>query len=258
MKALEITGPFNIQFIAKDNALQVIECNVRASRSFPFVSKTTRINYIETAAEILLKKYKPRSYETLELDYVGVKTPQFSYKRLKGSDPVATVEMASTGEVAHIGDTYFEAFFASWLSTEQSVSGKKLLLSISGDFRPKLLDPIRRLEEQGWNLFATEGTHDYLSAHGIGSVFVYKVGEIYEPNISTILAGRGVDLIVNIPRTGHDKDTAGFKIRRLAIDHHIPLITNLQLAQIFLQCLAEIAPADLPVRSYRPKNNHYP
>lgn len=249
VKALNITGPFNIQFIAKGNAIQVIECNVRASRSFPFVSKVTRHNFIEIVAEILLNKYKPRAYETLELDYVGVKTPQFSYKRLKGADPVANVEMASTGEVAHIGENYLEALFVSWLSTEQSIRGKKLLISAPGDFRIKLLESLAILDANGWDLYATEGTHDYLAKHGIGSVSVYKVGEKYEPNIATLLAGRKVDLIINIPRGGVEKNTSGFKIRRLAIDHHIPLITNLQLAQIFLQCLAELDPAKIPVRT---------
>lgn len=251
VKALQITGPFNIQFIAKDNAIQVIECNVRASRSFPFVSKVTRHNFIEITAEILLNKYKPRHYETLELDYVGVKTPQFSYKRLKGADPVAHVEMASTGEVAHLGENYYEAFFASWLSTEQHLKGKRLLVSAPAEYRIKLLDPLRQLEMQGWDLCATEGTHDFLAQHGIRSVSVYKVGEKYEPNIATLLAQRKVDLIINIPRGTAEKNTAGFKIRRLAIDHHIPLITNLQLAQVFLHCLAELDIESIPVRSVR-------
>ena len=249
VKALEITGPFNIQFIAKDNAIQVIECNVRASRSFPFVSKVTGHNLIEITAEIYLNKYKPRAYETLELDYVGVKTAQFSYRRLKGADPVANVEMASTGEVAHIGENYLEALFTSWASTEQTISGKKLLVSVPSDYRIKLLESLAQLETQGWDFFATEGTHDFLAKHGIGSVFVHKVGEKYEPNIATLLRERQVDLIINIPRSGIEKNTAGFKIRRLAIDHHIPLITNLQLAQIFLHCLTELQFKNLPVRS---------
>ncbi len=251
VKALQITGPFNIQFIAKDNAIQVIECNVRASRSFPFVSKVTHHNLIEITAEIYLGKYKKRLFETLELDYVGVKTPQFSYKRLKGADPVANVEMASTGEVAHIGENYLEALFVSWISTEQTISGKKLLLSVPSEYRNKLLDSITLLESQGWDFFATEGTHDFLSKQGIGSIFVYKVGEKHEPNIATLLAERKVDLIINIPRSGIEKNSAGFKIRRLAIDHHIPLITNLQLAQIFLHCLTELKLENLPVRSLK-------
>lgn len=251
VEKLNITGPFNIQFIAKDNAIQVIECNVRASRSFPFVSKVTRTNFIEIAAEILINKYKPRNFETLELNYVGVKAPQFSYKRLKGADPVANVEMASTGEVANIGENYLEAFFASWLSTDQEIKGKRLLVSISSDFRPKLLDSLKKLEMQGWDLHATEGTHDYLSIHGVGSLSIYKIGEKYEPNVATLIGERKVDLIINIPKPGSEKSPGGFKIRRLAIDHHIPLITNLQLAQIFLHCLTELNPKDLPVRSLR-------
>jgi len=248
VQALDITGPFNIQFIAKDNAIQVIECNVRASRSFPFVSKITGYNLIEITAEILLNKYKPRNYETLELEYVGVKTPQFSYKRLKGADPVANVEMASTGEVATIGENYLSAFFASWLSTEQNIKGKRVLVSMSGAQRLKLLESLQKLDERGWDLYATEGTSDFLTKHGIGSVSVYKVGEKHEPNIATLLAQNKIDLIINIPSKGSEKNSAGYKIRRLAIDHHIPLITNLQLAQIFLQCLAELNPDDLAVQ----------
>jgi carbamoyl-phosphate synthase large subunit len=250
IEALQITGPFNIQFIAKDNALQVIECNVRASRSFPFVSKVTKINFIEIAAEILLGKYVPRSFETLELDYVAVKTPQFSYKRLKGADPVAHVEMASTGEVAHIGDNYLNAFFLSWLSTEQTIKGKRLLISASESFRSKLISPLALLEKQGWDLFATEGTHDFLAKHGIGSISVYKVGEKQEPNISTLIIEKKVDLIINLPKTS-EKNQSEFKIRRLAIDHHIPLITNPQLAALFLQCLSESNPEELPTRSWK-------
>jgi carbamoyl-phosphate synthase large subunit len=253
VKALFISGPYNIQFIAKDNRIQVIECNVRASRSFPFVSKVTRRNFIQIAAEALLGKQKPMAIDTLQLDYVGVKTPQFSYKRLKGADPIANVEMASTGEVAHIGNTYHEAFFASWLSTEQSIKGKRLLVSADQEFRAKLLSPLQILEAKGWDLFATEGTHAFLTSRGVGSVSVYKVGEKYEPNIATLLAEQKVDLIINLPRP-QDKNNAGFKIRRLAIDHHIPLITNPQLAQIFLQCLAEVDLKGLPVRSWAELN----
>lgn len=248
--ALKITGPFNIQFIAKDHTLQVIECNLRASRSFPFVSKVTQCNFIEITAEIFLKKYKKRLYETLELDYVAVKAPQFSYKRLKGADPVANVEMASTGEVANINKNYLEAFFASWHSTEQSIAGKRLLVSIDATVRPKLGDLIRRLEEEGWDLFATEGTHDFLAKQGIGSVCVYKVGEKFEPNISTLLAHKKLDLIISIP---HSKTptTTGFQLRRLAIDHQTPLITNLQLATLFLQCLVELKADELPIYSWK-------
>ncbi|MBI2742720.1 MAG: carbamoyl-phosphate synthase (glutamine-hydrolyzing) large subunit [Chlamydiales bacterium] len=252
VKNLAITGPFNMQFIAKNNALQVIECNVRASRSFPFVSKVTDNNFIEISTQVMMKKHKPKHYETLELSYVGVKAPQFSYQRLKGADPVAHVEMASTGEVACLGGDLLEAFFSSWLATDQKTPKKRLLVSIGGDKKVKLLDQLRILEEKGWELYATEGTHDYLSKHGIASICLYKASERIEPNVMTLIAGREIDLIINIPRTtGTNHRTDGYKIRRLSIDHHLPLITNLQIAQIFLQCLGELNPEKIPVRSWR-------
>ncbi len=252
VKALHITGPFNIQFIAKNNAIQVIECNVRSSRSFPFVSKVTDHNFIEIATRVMLGKFAPAPYETLELDYVGVKTPQFSYHRLKGANPVAHVEMASTGEVACLGHDLLEAFFLSWLSTEQSIQRKRILVSIGGDKKIKLLEQLQILESQGWEIYATEGTNDFLCQHGIASRCAYKTSEKIEPNVTTLIANHKIDLIVNIPRgLGTNHKTDGFTIRRLSIDHHIPLITNLQIAQVFLQCLAELAFEKLPVLSWR-------
>ncbi len=249
---LKITGPFNMQFIAKNNAIQVIECNVRASRSFPFVSKVTNHNFIEIATQVIMKKHKPKPYKTLELAYVGVKAPQFSYQRLKGADPVAHVEMASTGEVACLGGDLLEAFFNSWMATDQAIPKKRLLVSIGGDKKLKLLDQLKHLEERGWELYATEGTHDFLSKHGIASVCLYKASERIEPNVMTVIANREVDLIINIPRTNTaSTHTDGYKIRRMTIDHHLPLITNLQIAQIFLQCLGELDIGRIPVRSWR-------
>ncbi|MES2121232.1 MAG: ATP-grasp domain-containing protein, partial [Chlamydiota bacterium] len=256
VKALNITGPFNIQFIAKNNALQVIECNLRASRSFPFVSKVTRHNFIAIATEAMLGKYKREPYETLELDYVGVKTSQFSYQRLKGANPVAHVEMASTGEVACMGTDLLEAFFLSWLATEQSVRGKNILVSIGGDKKLKLLEPLQALEQKGWEIFATEGTNDFLCHHGVSSRCIYKASERSEPNVKTLISNRKVDLIINIPRNlGNKGITDGYTLRRLSIDHHIPLITNLQIAQIFLQCLAELDIDNLPIFSWREFTN---
>lgn len=251
VKALHLSGPFNIQFIAKDNALQVIECNVRASRSLPFVSKVTGHNFVKIATEVLFGFYKPQHFETLELDCVGVKTPQFSYKRLKGADPVAQVEMASTGEVASLGDEFYEAFFTSWLAADQQVGGKKLLFSAPLEARLKLVEPLKRLEETGWELFATEGTHDFLTKRGIGSIYVYKVGEGHKPNVANLISQQSVDLIVNIPKKGSTKLSEGFKIRRLAIDHLVPLVTNLQLAAVLLHCLTEIDHSNLSVKSWR-------
>lgn len=253
VKALNITGPFNIQFIAIDNEIKVIECNVRASRSFPFVSKVTNNNFIAIATETMLGKPPKKNYETLELNYVGVKTPQFSYSRLKGANPVAHVEMASTGEVACLGDNLLEAFLMSWMSTEQVIKGKRLLVSIGGDKKVRLLPTIKKLEEQGWEIYATENTHDYLSRQGIGSSFVYKASQQTQPNVISSIGNRQVDLIINIPRrhpTGVN-NTDGYKIRRLAIDHHIPLITNLHIAQMFLQCLTELDAAKIQPKSWK-------
>jgi carbamoyl-phosphate synthase large subunit len=252
VKELKITGPFNIQFIAKNNAIQVIECNVRASRSFPFVSKVTNHNFIEIATQVIMKQHKQKPYQTLELNYVGVKAPQFSYQRLKGADPVAHVEMASTGEVACIGSDLLEAFFSSWMATEQSIPRKRLLVSIGGEKKSKLLEVLRQLEEMGWELYATEGTHDFLSKNGVASICLYKASERVEPNVMTLISNKEIDLIINIPRgNGTHSNTDGYKIRRLSIDHHLPLITNMQIAQILLQCLTEIDLTKIPVKSWR-------
>lgn len=251
VRALAITGPFNLQFLAKGNVLQVIECNVRASRSFPFVSKATGCNLIAVATEIFLGIAPKHSFETLELSAVAVKMPQFSYQRLKGANPVAHVEMASTGEVAVLGEHLLETFFASWLATEQAILGRRLLISVSSDFRPKLFPLLQRLEALGWDLYATEGTSDFLAARGVGSIAVYKIGEKYEPNVTTLISHKKVDLIINIPKVNWGKEEEEFTLRRLAIDYHVPLVTNLQLSQLLLQCLVELNVHDLPVRSYR-------
>lgn len=240
VKALNITGPFNIQFLSKDNAVKVIECNVRASRSFPFVSKVVNHNFIDAAIKAILGLPDAPSCETLELNWIGVKTSQFSFNRLKGSNPVAHVEMASTGEVGCLGDTFHEAFASSWMSTGQRINGKRLLLSIGGDKKLKLLPSIKKLEADGWLLYATEGTHDFLAKNGVASKALYKASETLQPNIKDTLSSKQVDLIVNIPTNRGVTDvTDGYTIRRLAIDHSIPLITNFQIAQVLLSCLTE-------------------
>lgn len=237
--ALNITGPFNIQFIAKNNFIQVIECNLRASRSFPFVSKVTGYNFIAIAAQTILGVHTPMHYETLELDYVGVKAPQFSYHRLKGADPVANVEMASTGEVACLGENLYEAYLKAWLSTEQSLPQKRILVSLSDAQKARLLPFIQILDEQGWEFYSTSGTHAFLSKNGVAAYFVYKNSERKEPNIQSLVAKRKIDMIINIPTATSSTGTDGYAIRRVAVDHHIPLITNAQSAQIMLQCLID-------------------
>lgn len=254
--ALEITGPFNIQFIAKENTLKVIECNVRASRSFPFVSKVTGHNFIEISTLALLGKTKKASYNTLDLPFVGIKTPQFSYHRLKGANPVAHVEMASTGEVACLGPDMLQAFLASWLATEQEIKGKRILVSIGGDKKEKLLDSLSVLDTLEWILFSTPGTHDFLSKNGVASSFLYKGSDFREPNVLTCIRNKQVDLIINIPQgVAPNVVSDGYKIRRLAIDHHIPLITNLQIAHVFLNCLFKYDESILPIKSWKEYHN---
>ncbi len=240
--ALKITGPFNIQFLAKHNDIKVIECNLRASRSFPFVSKVTGYNLIEIATRALLHyPQKQTDFETLELAHVGVKTAQFSYQRVKGSDPIARVEMTSTGEVACLGSTYLEAFYTSWQATEQNLVGKKILLSIGGNHKDSFLESIRTLDRRGYEFFATGGTHDFLAQAGVASTYVAKASEHAEPNVLTLIKEKKIDFIINIPNQAKlNHETDGFKIRRQAIDHKIPLITNLPIAQLFLRCLVEV------------------
>lgn len=252
VRALNITGPFNMQFIAKNNHLQVIECNLRASRSLPFVSKVTNHNFIEISTRVMLgMQEKHQHYETLELDYVGVKAPQFSYQRLKGADPVAHVEMASTGEVACLGENFHDAFWRAWLSSEQMIEKKNLLISIADPYKAKLLPALKKLEALGWRIYSTEGTHSFLFKNGVATYFVYKASERNEPNIQTIISSRKVDLIINIPnRQTSNNQSDGYKIRRTAIDHHIPLITNAQKAQIMLQCLIDLKDSPMSVASW--------
>lgn len=254
--ALKITGPFNIQFIAKDNAIKVIECNLRASRSFPFVSKVTNNNFIEIATKILLGKFESEKFDTLDLPYVGVKSPQFSYQRLKGADPIAGVEMASTGEVACLGHDYFEAFYASWLATEQQVAGKNILLSIGGEQKTKFLELAEQLTIAGFKLYATRGTHEFLKEKNVPSEFVYKASDMAEPNVMTLIAGGKLDLIINIPRgSGRNNTTDGYKIRRAATNHHIPVITNAQNARLLLKCLFSLHEQEYPVLSWQEFTN---
>ena len=236
---LKITGPFNIQFVAKDNAIKVIECNVRASRSFPFVSKVANHNLIQIATEAMLGVEKPQAYQTIDLDYVGVKSPQFSYNRLKGADPVAGVEMASTGEVACLGDDLLEAFWAPWLAADQSVRGKSIFLSIPDEHKPKLIGEVKELAARGWHFYTTEGTHKYLAKHGIATRRLYKIVERKEPGVASSIIGKKFQLAINIPSHTYD-DIDAYKIRRLCVDNHLALVTNISIAKDLLLSLVQI------------------
>ncbi len=236
-KQLNISGPFNIQFLAKDNDIKVIECNLRASRSFPFVSKVLKTNLIEIATQVMLGIPVQKPEKSLfELDYVGVKAPQFSFSRLQKADPVLGVEMASTGEVGCIGEDYYEAVLNAMLSVGYKIPKKGVLLS-SGPARSKmeLLNSARMLAERGLPLFATGGTHRYLLENNITSTQVYWPDQKMEPNATTLLKEKIVDFVVNIPKNlSQGELNNDYEIRRLAVDYNIPLITNARLASAFI------------------------
>ncbi|KAK8191795.1 uncharacterized protein BKA78DRAFT_353075 [Phyllosticta capitalensis] len=248
--ALNITGPFNIQFIAKDNDIKVIECNVRASRSFPFVSKVMGVDLIEMATKAMaglpLQEYPPVN---IPADYVGVKVPQFSFSRLSGADPVLGVEMASTGEVACFGRTKFEAYIKGLISTGFKLPNKNILLSI-GSFKDKLemLPSIQRLHQMGFNLFATAGTADYIVEHGIPCKFLEVLtGENIEQkpeySLTQHLSNNMIDLYINLPSSNRFRRPAsymsrGYKTRRMAVDYQTPLVTNVKNAKLLIEAIA--------------------
>jgi carbamoyl-phosphate synthase large subunit len=250
--ALDISGPFNIQFIAKDNEIKVIECNLRASRSFPFVSKVSKVNFIELAVEAMLGRHPKNTKSTLDLNYVGVKAPQFSFSRLKGADPTLGVEMASTGEVACLGEDVHEAFLKSILSAGFVLPKRTILLSIGsrGD-KMKFLESARRLHGLGYVLYATEQTSVFLNGHGIPSTRLHKVHERKKPNIKDYLAERKIDFVISVPdpekKASFDSD---YLLRRTAVDFSIPLLTNLQIAELFVQALASKRAELLPIKHW--------
>jgi carbamoyl-phosphate synthase large subunit len=252
-EVLQITGPFNMQFIAKDNDVKVIECNLRASRSFPFVSKVTKNNFIDLATRVIMgKKISESDIAPFDLDYVGVKSPQFSFTRLKGSDPVLGVEMASTGEVACLGDDFEEAFLKSLLSIGFQIPKKSILLS-TGSFPSKtaFLEETRVLSDLGYKFYATGGTAKFMREHEIEVQELHWPLEKKEPNALTYLAEGKIDLVINIPKNAERPElTNGYLIRRKAVDHNIPLITNLQLAKGFVKALQSKEVEDLKIKSW--------
>jgi carbamoyl-phosphate synthase large subunit len=252
VKELAITGPFNIQFIAKDNHLLVIECNLRASRSFPFVSKVTGYNFIDLATKAMLGKSIAGEYQTVDLDYVAVKSPQFSYSRIKGADPRSHVEMASTGEVACFGDSYAEALLTSMMASGFRIPKKNVLVSLGKEEnKVKLLPAMQKLAEMQFKLYATEHTADFLKANGVPCERVYKIRHEKKPNVAELLADGTLDLIINVPTHAFGgESTDGFIIRRKAIDMNIPLITNRQLAEAFIFALAEQKGDGLKVKTW--------
>lgn len=250
---MKITGPFNIQFIAKDNDVKVIECNLRASRSFPFVSKVFKINFVDLATKIIMGKRVPTiDRSSFDLDYVGVKAPQFSFARLKGADPILGVEMASTGEVACLGDDFNEAFLKSLISVGFSFPRKTILLSTGPiDSKIELLKSTKILEELGFKFYATKGTAGFMKANGIKADVLYWPLEDKEPNALSYIADGKIDLVINIPKNIEKEELDNdYLIRRKSVDFGVPLITNLQFAKRFVEAIYKISLEDLKVKSW--------
>ena len=254
-KELNISGPFNIQYLAKGNEIKVIECNLRASRSFPFVSKVLKINFIELATRVMLglPVEKPNKNE-FDLDYVGIKASQFSFNRLQKADPVLGVDMASTGEVGCLGDDVSEAVLTSMLAVGQRIPEKNILLS-TGTPKQKvaMLDAAKLLADKGYRLFATGGTYRFLQENNIPCSLVYWPSEEGKtPQALSMLHERKIDLVVNIPRDlSAGELTNGYKIRRAAIDLNIPLITNARLASAFIKAFCTMSMDDIHIKSWQ-------
>ncbi|MEG1545788.1 MAG: carbamoyl-phosphate synthase (glutamine-hydrolyzing) large subunit, partial [Bacteroides sp.] len=255
-KELNISGPFNIQFLAKNNDVKVIECNLRASRSFPFVSKVLKRNFIETATRIMLDApYSRPDKSAFDIDWIGVKASQFSFSRLHKADPVLGVDMSSTGEVGCIGDDFSEALLSAMIATGFKIPTKGVMIS-SGAVKSKvdLLEASRMLAAKGYKIYATEGTAKFLGDSGVEVETVYWPDENAhsEINVMKMMADHKFDLIINIPKNHSKRElTNGYKIRRGAIDHNIPLITNARLASAFIQAFCEMKLGDIEIKSWQ-------
>lgn len=252
-RGLNISGPFNIQFLAKENHIKVIECNLRASRSFPFASKVTGTNFAVLATQALLRKAPTGiRYNTLDLDHVGVKAAQFSFSRLKGADPRLGVEMVSTGEVACFGLSAGQALLISLMAVGFRMPKKNILLSVGRlEDKVDVLDAVRALVRLDYALYATPNTHEFLKSRGIPSLMLHKVSEPRSPNIKEYLDNRRIDMVVNIPQhESGQEQTDGYSIRRLATDRGIPLITNVQLFKRLAEAMESEKGLNLPVLSW--------
>ena len=252
-KELQISGPFNIQFLARENDIKVIECNLRASRSFPFVSKVLKINLIELATRVMLGLPVEKPEKSLfDLDYVGIKASQFSFNRLQKADPVLGVDMASTGEVGCLGDDSASAVLTAMLSVGQRIPAKNILLS-TGSAKQKvdMLDAARMLKRKGYNLFATGGTSRFLTENGVENTLVYWPSENTQPQALDMLHNKEIDMVVNIPKNLTAGELSnGYKIRRAAIDLNIPLITNARLASAFINAFCTLDINDIDIKSW--------
>ncbi|HJZ42000.1 MAG TPA: carbamoyl-phosphate synthase (glutamine-hydrolyzing) large subunit [Bacteroidales bacterium] len=252
-RELKITGPFNIQFLAKDNHIKVIECNLRASRSFPFVSKVLKVNLIELATQVILgKEVEKPGKSAFDLDCIGVKAPQFSFSRLQKADPVLGVDMASTGEVGCIGENFYEAILKAMLSVGYSFPKKNILLS-TGPMRSKveLVSSCKLLSERGYNLFGTRGTAQFLEMNGVPCTMLHWPDEDKKPNTLDYLRNKMIDLVINVPKDLSKTELSNdYHIRRSAVDFNIPLITNSQLASAFLTAVCQLDIEDIQIKSW--------
>ena len=252
-KSLHISGPFNIQFLAKDNDIKVIECNLRASRSFPFVSKVLKINFIDLATKIMLgQKVEKPEKSAFDLDYVGIKASQFSFARLQQADPILGVDMASTGEVGCIGDDFSETMLKSLLSVGYRIPKKNIMIS-SGEPKSKvdLLDACQLLADKGYNLFATGGTHKFLEANNIPSTEVTWPDTPSDRNVMDMISAKKFDLVINIPKNTTKRELENdYKIRRGAIDFNIPLFTNARLASAFITAFCNKTVDDIKIKTW--------
>ena len=252
-RMLNISGPFNMQLMAKDNEIKVIECNLRASRSFPFVSKVLKVNFIDIATKVMLGVDPEVPHKSaFELDYVGIKAPQFSFSRLQKADPVLGVEMASTGEVGCLGEDFHEAILKAMLSVGYTIPKKNILLS-TGDSRSKMdmLSAAKALQAKGYDIFATRGTAVFLETNGVHATVLHWPDQDEQPNTLTYIKGKKIDLVVNIPKNlSKDELNNDYTIRRSAIDFNIPLITNARLASAFINAFCRLSKEDVRIKSW--------
>ena len=259
-KELNISGPFNIQFLAKNREVKVIECNLRASRSFPFVSKILKRNFIETATKIMLDApYSRPDKSEFDIDRIGVKASQFSFARLQNADPVLGVDMSSTGEVGCLGDDLNEALLNALIATgyRLPVAPANILIS-SGGVKGKvdMLEPCRMLQDKGYDIYATEGTAKFLNDNGVKAVAVAWPDEEGENNVMNMIAEHKFDLIVNVPKNHSKRElTNGYRIRRGATDHNIPLMTNVRLAKAFIEAFCTLSLEDVKIKSWQEYNS---
>ena len=252
-RELNISGPFNIQFLARDNDIKVIECNLRASRSFPFVSKVLKINLIELATQVMLGLPVEKPDKNLfDLDYVGIKASQFSFNRLQKADPVLGVDMASTGEVGCLGDDTNCAILKAMLSVGYRIPEKSVLLSTGGPKQKvEMLQAARQLQKKGYKLYATGGTSKFLTENGVENTRLYWPSEEGQPQALDMLHRKEIDMVVNIPKNLTSSELSnGYKIRRAAIDLNIPLITNARLASAFINAFCTMSVDDLQIKSW--------